>query len=73
MAEAKLSSKNQIVIPREAREALHLKPGDKLLVVTRGERVLVLRKPKSHRAAITGLARDSYPANHLAEERADWD
>ena len=32
MAEATLSSKNQIVIPREAREALQLKPGDKLIV-----------------------------------------
>jgi len=33
MAEAILSSKNQIVIPREAREALHLRLGDKLLLV----------------------------------------
>jgi AbrB family looped-hinge helix DNA binding protein len=33
MGEAKLSSKNQIVVPREAREALKLKAGDKLLVV----------------------------------------
>jgi AbrB family looped-hinge helix DNA binding protein len=37
MAEAKLSAKNQIVIPREAREALQLKPGDKLLVVPCGK------------------------------------
>ena len=28
MAEAKLSSKNQIVIPLEARKALGLKPGE---------------------------------------------
>jgi AbrB family looped-hinge helix DNA binding protein len=28
MAEATLSSKNQIVIPGEAREALGVKPGD---------------------------------------------
>jgi AbrB family looped-hinge helix DNA binding protein len=39
MAEATLSPKNQIVIPREARAALNLKPGDKLLVVVRGKRV----------------------------------
>src|SRR6266516_1723448 len=31
MVEAKLSSKNQIVIPREAREALKAKPGDFLV------------------------------------------
>ena len=36
MAEATLSSKNQIVIPREAREALQLKPGDKLLITAHG-------------------------------------
>ncbi len=39
MSEATLSSKNQIVIPREAREALQLKPGDKLIVRVHGEKV----------------------------------
>ena len=33
MTEATLSSKNQIVIPREAREALRVKAGDRLLAV----------------------------------------
>jgi len=72
MTEATLSSKNQIVIPREAREALHLQPGDKLLVVVREGRVLVLQKPKSHRAALSGLARGLYPKDYLKKERADW-
>ena len=31
-ASVKMSSKHQIVVPREAREALGLKPGDRLLV-----------------------------------------
>ena len=44
MAQATVSSKNQIVIPREAREALGLRAGDKVLVVVRGKRVLVLQK-----------------------------
>lgn len=57
MAEVTLSAKNQIVIPREARAALRLKPGDKILVVVRGKRVLLLKKPKSYHAAIRGLAR----------------
>jgi AbrB family looped-hinge helix DNA binding protein len=73
MTEATLSAKHQIVIPREAREALRLKPGDKILVVVRGERVLVLQKPKSHRAAIRGLARGVYPRGHLQKERRSWD
>jgi len=73
MAEATLSSKNQIVIPREAREALDLKPGDKLLVVVRGRDVLVLQKPKSYRAAIRGLGRGVYPRDYLRKERESWD
>ncbi|HWB82548.1 MAG TPA: AbrB/MazE/SpoVT family DNA-binding domain-containing protein [Bryobacteraceae bacterium] len=73
MAEATLSSKNQIVIPREAREALGIAPGDKLLVVTRGEKVIVLQKPKSPHVAIRGIARGAYSASHLQKERRSWD
>lgn len=72
MAEATLSSKNQIVIPREAREALQLKPGDKLLVIVRSNKVLVLEKPKSYHAAIRGLGRGLYPKNYLKKERESW-
>jgi AbrB family looped-hinge helix DNA binding protein len=72
MAHAKLSAKNQIVIPREAREALGLKAGDLLLVVVRGERVIVLEKPSSHRKAIRGLGAGLYPAGYLAKERKSW-
>jgi AbrB family looped-hinge helix DNA binding protein len=72
MPEATLSTKNQIVIPREARKALQVKPGDKLLVVVRGERVIVLEKPKSHHAAIRGIGRDVYSRTHLKKERQSW-
>jgi AbrB family looped-hinge helix DNA binding protein len=72
MTEATLSSKNQIVIPREARKALGVKAGDKILVVVRGERVIVLERPKSHHTAIRGLARGIYPATHLEKERQSW-
>ncbi|MFZ3263720.1 MAG: AbrB/MazE/SpoVT family DNA-binding domain-containing protein [Terriglobales bacterium] len=73
MTEATLSTKNQIVIPREAREALGLKPGDKILVVVRGGTVLVLQKPKSYHAAIRGLAGGKYPKNYLQRERQSWE
>jgi AbrB family looped-hinge helix DNA binding protein len=69
MAEATLSSKNQIVIPREARKALGLKPGDKLLVVLQGDNIIVLQKPKSYRKAISGLGRGLYPDDYLKKER----
>jgi AbrB family looped-hinge helix DNA binding protein len=72
MPEAKLSSKNQIVIPREAREALDLKPGDKLLISTVGGRIIVMERPKSYRAALTGIARGLYPKDYLRKERSSW-
>ena len=50
-----------------------MKPGDKILVVVRGERVLVLQKPKSHHAAIRGLAQGRYPKDHLQKERESWE
>lgn len=70
MAEATLSSKNQIVIPREAREALQVKPGDKILVRVLGNKVLVLEKPKSYHRAILG--RGTYPKDYLKKERQSW-
>lgn len=72
MTSAKLSAKNQIVIPRDAREALGLKPGDQLLVVVRGDKVIVLRTPKAHHAAIRGLSAIPYPEGYLREERDSW-
>ena len=73
MAEVTLSAKNQIVVPREARDALGVKAGDKLLVVVRGGTVIVLQKPKTHHAAIRGLARASYPNDYLQKERRSWE
>jgi AbrB family looped-hinge helix DNA binding protein len=61
------------VIPREAREALQVKPGDKLVVVVRGERVIILEKPKSHHAAIRGMGPGVYSRTYLEKERQSWD
>lgn len=72
MAEATLSSKNQIVIPREAREALDLKPGDKLIVSTVGGKMIIMERPKSYRAALAGIARGLYPKDYLKKERNSW-
>jgi AbrB family looped-hinge helix DNA binding protein len=72
VTEATLSVKNQIVIPREAREALGLKPGDKVLVIVKSGKLLIMRKPKSYHAAIRGLARRAYPKTYLQEERQSW-
>jgi AbrB family looped-hinge helix DNA binding protein len=73
MAEATISSKNQIVIPREAREALGLKAGDKLLIVVHDGMLTVMPKPKSFAKAIRGIARGTYPEDYLRKERESWD
>ncbi len=72
MGETTLSSKYRIVIPREARKALGIKPGDKLLVVLRGGHLIILPKPKSFAAALRGSARDPYPKDYLQKERDSW-
>jgi len=73
MTEATLSAKNQIVVPREARKALGVKAGDKLLVVVRGSSVIVLQKPESPHAALRGLGRGTWPKGYLRKERESWD
>ena len=73
MAEAKLSSKNQIVVPREAREALGVRAGDKLILAVRGNTVVILPRPQSWTQATRGLANKSYPKDHLRKERDSWD
>jgi AbrB family looped-hinge helix DNA binding protein len=72
MREVKLSTKNQIVIPREIRDALGVKAGDKLLVVSRGNTVILLRKPKRHSQAIAGMGKEIYGGDYLSKERESW-
>jgi len=73
MAEATLSSKNQIVIPKEAREALGLNPGDKLLVTVHNGKIMVMERPAKYHLAIQGLVPPGfYGPHYLKKERASW-
>ncbi len=72
MVEVKLSSKNQVVIPREARKALQLKAGSRLRVVVRGDMVVLLPTSQSYEAAIAGIGRGLYSTNYLVAERKSW-
>ena len=72
MREVKLSTKYQIVIARDIRDALGVKAGDKLLVVPRGDTVILLRKPKKYSKAITGIGKELYATDYLAKERESW-
>jgi len=71
--EAKISSKNQVVVPRETREALGVASGDTLLFVVRGQHAIVIPKPKSYSKAIRGLMKGVYPPGYLKSERDSWE
>jgi AbrB family looped-hinge helix DNA binding protein len=73
MKRATISSKNQVVIPREVRQALGVKAGDEVIFVVRNGSALLLESPKSYRSAIRGLARKTDPSGYLKKERASWD
>ena len=60
----KLSSKHQIVVPREAREALGLRPGDRLVVTVRDDGVVEMsRRPDDPAAELEGILLVS-PSEH---------
>jgi AbrB family looped-hinge helix DNA binding protein len=69
-----LSSKFQIVIPREAREALGLSAGDELLVLSKPDRVVILPKPKKFAKHMAGLHRELWQGAeaYLHDERDTW-
>ena len=72
MSEVTVSSKNQIVVPREAREALRIKPGAKLEVVVHGDTIVLLRRPRNVAKALAGAMRGVYPRGYLKRERESW-
>lgn len=69
MAIQRLSSKNQIVIPKEAREAMGVKGGDELLVIVKDDLTLVMPKPKRYTRTLKGFAKGTYPSGYLKRER----
>ena len=72
MTVVKLSRKNQIVVPREAREALGLRPGARLLVVVMGDNVIVRRRPRNYAEALESRGAGLYPPGYLGSERKTW-
>jgi AbrB family looped-hinge helix DNA binding protein len=57
MAVQKLSSKNQIAIPKEARQAMGVKGGDELPVVVKDDLTLVMPKQKRYARTLQGSRR----------------
>lgn len=72
MPHATISQKNQIVIPREARQGMHVGAGDQLIVETINGVTILLPKPKKIGQALKGLSKGVYPKNYLRRERKSW-
>lgn len=72
MQVVRLSSKNQIVLPKEARAAMHIKGGDELLVVVKDDLTVIMPKPKSYRQALSGAGKGLYEVDYLKKERKSW-
>ncbi len=53
-----LSAKNQVVIPRSARQTLKLKPGRQLLVLVRDDHLIMVPKPYDFVARLRGLHKE---------------
>ena len=76
-ATAKLSVKNQIVLPKEVREKLGVEPGDDLLFIVRDGEIIVRSRPASFAQAMRGLHKQVWETvdvdSWLAEERQSWE
>ncbi|WP_420442542.1 AbrB/MazE/SpoVT family DNA-binding domain-containing protein [Candidatus Palauibacter sp.] len=63
-----MSSKNQIVVPKAAREALDLAPGDRLAVSVDGDTVRMEKLPPDREDRLRGMLRDVVDAEDLWPE-----
>lgn len=72
MTQAKLSEKYQIVIPKEAREAMSVKAGDKLIVTTIRGVTFIIPKKKKVAEMLRGLSKGMFQDDYLKKERESW-
>lgn len=72
----RLSSKNQIVIPKEVRQRLHIGAGDQLFVQIADGTVVMIPRPKSYARHTLGVGKKVWKgeaAETVRKERAAWD
>lgn len=69
----KLSEKGQISIPKDIRKGMHLKKGDKLVLIAKGDK-LILQKAESLMKKLS-IDEESVGTMMLSEEtlKKDWD
>ena len=77
VSEVKVSSKYQVVIPKEAREKVGLGKGDTLIVDVEDDVITMRRRPESFMEYGRGLHRDVWEKidteKYLEELRREWE
>jgi AbrB family looped-hinge helix DNA binding protein len=72
----KVSKKNQIVVPKQARKLLDIKPGNELLVKIKEDRIILIPKPKDFTKYMEGLHKEIWEgidaAEYVRREREAW-
>lgn len=72
--EAHVSSKYQVVLPKEIREKLNIQPHTSIIFLIDGDMILLRSRPASFTAHLRGLHKHVWDnvETWLAEERATW-
>ena len=72
----KVSSKYQIVIPREVRKKINLKSGDRLIIKADNEKIIIYPQPKSYAKYALGLGKEIWQGidatEYVRKERETW-
>ncbi|MFB6182395.1 MAG: AbrB/MazE/SpoVT family DNA-binding domain-containing protein [Candidatus Magasanikbacteria bacterium] len=76
MEQVKISSKYQMVIPKQIREKLNIEKGDTVLVKKMDDGVYITNQPNSWSEYGKGLGKqvweDVDPINYVREQRESW-
>ncbi len=72
-----LNQKSQIVISKEIRKRLGLKPGDQLAAIVEGNKIVLRPRPKSSASRLRGLGKGTWGRqakidNYLEKLRDEW-
>jgi len=67
-----LSSKNQVVIPQEARKKLGVGPGARLLVLVKEDRIVFMPEPRHFVKRFSGRHKGVWGKGYLERERRAW-
>lgn len=76
MLEAKISTKGQVVIPKEFREAFKMKPGTNVMIEMVEEGVLLMPSTKNPVEQMTGMFKGRFKKSSVElvkELRHEWD